>query len=69
MSNFLATAGNFWAKSFARLEHNFLNNSDIGKGSNFNSFFAFRQTSGQGNLFSGRPSCLNVSKVSNNNGS
>ena len=58
MSNFLDAAGSLWTKSFARLEYNFLNNSEIVKGSNFKS--TFRQTSVQGNLFSGRPSCFNV---------
>ena len=63
MSNFLAGAGSFWTKSFARLEYNFLNNSEIVKGSNFNSSSTFRQTPVQGNLFSsGRPCCVNASQ-------
>ena len=60
MSNFLDAAGSLWTKSYPRLEYNFLNNSEIMKGSNFKSSSTFRPTSAQGNLFSGRPSCFNV---------
>ena len=60
MSNFLTATGNFKTKSLARLEYNFLSNSEIVKGSNFNSSFVFRHTSVQGNFFSGRPSCFSV---------
>lgn len=60
MSNFLAAVRSFWTRSFLKLEYNFLNNSEIVKGSNFSSSFDFRQTLVLGNFFSDRLSCFNV---------
>ena len=60
MSSFLDATGSLWTKSFARLEYNFLNNSEFVIGSNFKSSSTFRQTSVQGNFFSDGPSCFNV---------
>ena len=61
MSSFLDATRSLWTKSFARLEYNYLNNSEFVIGSNFKSSSTFRQTSVQGNLFSVGPSCFNFS--------
>ena len=48
------------SKSFARLENNFVNISDIVYGSNVKSFSASRQTFVEGDLLSGKPNWFNV---------
>ena len=48
------------SKSFARLENNFLNISDIVYGSNVKPFSASRQILVEGDLLSGKPNCFNV---------
>ena len=50
----------FCTKSFARLENNFLNISDIVYGSNVKPFSVSRQILVEGDLLSGKPNYFNV---------